>query len=445
MFTSRFAVNTLVLFLSAACVFVTGCLPGLGGPTADFSADVTSDPAPLTVQFTDLSAPGNSPITQWAWIFGDGGTDNVQNPSHTYASAGHYNVSLAVTTANGTDTKLKPGFITGEGPLMVPVPAGTFVMGPTAAGDDATYAGLNELPAHSVSLSAYQIGRCEVTNKKYCDVLNWAKVQGYLYSDAGGTPWAGVGDIFAGGSGGSRYLIVSFSSPDCTIQYAGGMFSSKSITGLPGTTVYSMDMHPMVLVSWYGAAAFCNWLSQQEGLTQCYDMTTGEWPLTVAPPMPGGYRLPTEAEWERAAAWDGARHWIYGFTADSLTGDDRCNYYTGLNYVNPLGLAAAPYTAPDAWFDGVRVSPNGAIPTVNSVSPVGCYDMSGNVTEWCGDWNDLYSSGAQTDPTGPVSGTSRDVRGGSVSSIFYDCRTARRDLSIPVSTYYNIGFRIARS
>ncbi len=272
------------------------------------------------------------------------------------SKSGSYTTS-AVTSARTVTATFAANLVE-----MISVPAGTFDMGRTSAGDDATYGGPDELPVHSVTLGAYQIGKGEVTNKQYCDVLNWALAQGYLKT-SGGAAWAGTGDIYAGGN---LQIIVSITSTDCNIQYSGGVFSSKTRTGLPGTTSYSMDTHPVVQVSWYGSVAFCNWLSQMEGLTSCYDMTTGNWPLTTAPPTPGGYRLPTEAEWERAAAWDGSKHWIYGFTSDTLTGKNRANYYDAPSYVNPLGLTAYPYTSPDAWFDGVNVSPNGSVTTVNS-------------------------------------------------------------------------------
>jgi PKD repeat protein len=84
---------------------------GGGGtaPTAQFSGTPTSGQAPLAVQFTDSST--GSP-TSWSWDFGDGGTSNAQNPSHTYASAGVYDVTLTATNASGSDVETKTGYIT---------------------------------------------------------------------------------------------------------------------------------------------------------------------------------------------------------------------------------------------------------------------------------------------------------------------------------------------
>jgi PKD repeat protein len=77
-------------------------------PAADFSASATLGYAPLDVTFTDLST--NVP-TSWAWDFGDGGTSDVQNPTHTYVGAGQYAVSLTATNAAGSDTETKAGYI----------------------------------------------------------------------------------------------------------------------------------------------------------------------------------------------------------------------------------------------------------------------------------------------------------------------------------------------
>ena len=84
---------------------------GVGGPTAAFTATPTSGAAPLSVQFTDLSAPGSSPITVWSWNFGDTGTSTDPSPQHAYAAPGTYTVSLTVTTALGSDAETKTGYV----------------------------------------------------------------------------------------------------------------------------------------------------------------------------------------------------------------------------------------------------------------------------------------------------------------------------------------------
>jgi parallel beta-helix repeat protein len=82
---------------------------GGSGPVADFTANITSGTAPLTVAFNDTSTV--SPTT-WNWDFGDGGSLNLQNPVQTFNAPGIYTVSLTITNASGTNTKVKTDYIT---------------------------------------------------------------------------------------------------------------------------------------------------------------------------------------------------------------------------------------------------------------------------------------------------------------------------------------------
>jgi PKD repeat protein len=91
--------------------YITANDPQPDPPVADFSGSPTSGAAPLNVDFTDLST--NAP-TAWDWTFGDGGTDTVQHPSHSYAE-GTYTVSLTATNAHGQDTETKTDYITATG------------------------------------------------------------------------------------------------------------------------------------------------------------------------------------------------------------------------------------------------------------------------------------------------------------------------------------------
>jgi PKD repeat protein len=90
---------------------VVGNGSGATPPNAVFSGTPTGGNAPLTVNFTDVSTAGSSPISGWSWTFGDGSTSTAQNPSHTYSGNGTYTVALAVTTSVGTDTETKPDYI----------------------------------------------------------------------------------------------------------------------------------------------------------------------------------------------------------------------------------------------------------------------------------------------------------------------------------------------
>ena len=322
-------------------------------------------------------------------------------------------------------------------------------MGRTDAGDDATDGSDMELPRHQVTLSAYQIGKYEVTNGQFCAVLNWAKGKGYLQNSNGGA-YDG-GDIYFGGK-----VFFRIDGSYCQFLYSSGVFSWKTRGGKGGMN-YSMENHPVDPITWWGAVAFCNWLSEMDGKIPAYDLAT--WALVDANPslagiqFTNGYRLPTEAEWERAAAWDGSKHWIYSFISDTLTDSTRCNAWIGGGNANPLGLTTKPFTSPVGWFNGKNISPNGNIQTVDSPSPVGCYDMSGNVSEWCHDWYDYYGSGAQTNPVGPdvgftfggwIGGPLRVLRGGEWTLDHVVSRSSFREYPY-FEEGVEPGFRVART
>ena len=204
------------------------------------------------------------------------------------------------------------------------------------------------------------------------------------------------------------------------IVYSGGVFSVRSREGYDAQ-VFSMGLHPVVFVSWYGAVAYCNWKSEMEGLSPCYYV--GSWERID--PLLNGYRLPTEAEWERAAAWDGSKHWRYATTTDTID-HAYANYHTW----NPLGLVDFPYTTPIGWYNGfnlVQLETPGVY-TAHAISPVGAYDMCANVEEWCHDWYqyDYYSVSESIDPTGPASGTSRSLRPGACFDQDTNIRAASR-------------------
>ncbi len=338
----------------------------------------------------------------------------------TFVSMGDW-ADHAVTGVNVTAVLADPD-VPGE---MIAVPAGSFEMGEPWDGGW-PYA----RPVHTVFLSAYEIGKFEVTNQEFVGVLNWAQARGYLDPV---TP-----EAFE--AYGMRLMKWAGDRNGCQIAYVGGQFLVESREG------YLMADHPVVEVTWYGGAAYCNWLSEMEGLQPCYDTSTWECDFSR-----NGYHLPTEAQWERAAAWDGLRHWRYGFASDRIDAT-RANYrvesihvgsYDYSVYCNPLGFHSKPYTSPIGYFCGE----NG---TVNSPSPVGCYDMTGNAAEWCNDWWAWrnYAEGPAEDLTGPeppLSFAVRVMRGGSWWWDAHYVRSASRwPGEHPNSTDSNNGFRVAR-
>jgi len=179
---------------------------------------------------------------------------------------------------------------------------------------------------------------------------------------------------------------------------------------------------PVINVSWNDAIAYCNWLSEKEGLPKAYDdkgnLLDKDGMITTDPSKVVGYRLPTEAEWEYAARG----------------GNKSKGYkYSGSDTIDEV-----------AWYTS---NSGGKTQEVGKKAPneLGIYDMSGNVWEWCSDWYGNYSSSAQTNPYNSTAGSFRVYRGG---SWYFDATltlVAFRAFDSPTSTGDYLGFRIART
>jgi formylglycine-generating enzyme required for sulfatase activity len=274
---------------------------------------------------------------------------------------------------------------------MVLIPAGSFTMGNCM---DPSEGWSDELPLHTVYVSAFYMDRYEVTKALWDEVYQWAITHGYTFDNAG---------------------------------------SGKAAT------------HPVQSIDWYDCVKWCNARSEKEGRVPAYYTSAAQ----TTPYRTGqidvqtnwvnwssGYRLPTEAEWEKAARGGASGHRFPWSDADTIT-HSRANYYSDASYsydVSPtrgyhptFNDGIYPYTSPVGYF---------------AANGYGLYDMAGNVWEWCWDWLGSYSSGSQTDPRGPGSGSGRVFRGGSWVYRAIDCRTAGRGYYSYPSDWYNfIGFR----
>ena len=297
---------------------------------------------------------------------------------------------------------------------LLSVEEDTFTQGCPACGSGDSF------PQFEATLSTYAISQFEITNAQFAQGLNLAFTNGDL-QDEDGEPYAG-GDVYLGGQ-----MLLDLTSSKCYISFGSGTFSVETRDSLP------MEKHPVSMVTWYGAVAYCNWMSEADGYTPAYELG-GNWALRY--PYTYGYRLPTEAEWERAAAWPGdAPAFLYGFSADTLDAT-RANY----NSANPLALTAAPFTTPVGYYNGANV-------TADSLSPLGAYDMSGNVADWVHDRFAPYAEHDDPlpDPRGSDTRPLRVVRGGDWSGDPADLESAARDSTFANTANDRIGFRIARS
>ena len=289
---------------------------------------------------------------------------------------------VRVTASDGTTPAPPPG--------MVYIPPGVFQMG-----DNFNEGNTNELPVHNVTLNAFFMDRTEVAKELWQSVRAWSGSLGYGIID---------GSYYAAG-------------------------------------------HPEQNMTWYDIVKWCNARSEKEGLTPCYytDIAqtvvykTGNTDITNAMVKwtANGYRLPTEAEWEKAAR--GGNTGLRYPWGNTITGS-QANYSSS---GDPFG-GNSPATTPVGYYNGAQI-PAG----VDMANGYGLYDMAGNVSEWCWDWYDVAyygNSGANTNPHGPTTGSSRVLRGGSWADATSNMRCAARNGSngVPSSGYYYFGFRCVR-
>lgn len=306
----------------------------------------------------------------------------LTNPGTKLEVAGTVRATSFVGNGAGL-TNIPAAAIGTPPPGMVLVPVGAFTMG-NVFGD----ADITDATPVSTTVSAFFMDVNEVTWSQWQSVYFWATNHGYGFVNPG---------------------------------------AGKAAN------------HPVQTVDWYDCVKWCNARSQQAGkspvyytdagLTRVY--TNGEGTV-YANWSAQGYRLPTEAEWEKAA-----RGGVTGqrFPWGNVINQNLANYYgvtASYSYdLGPNGYNAAftngvePYTSP-----GESFAANG----------YGLNDMAGNVYEWCWDWYGTPYAGG-SDPRGPASGSARVLRGGCYYGMPIVCRTADRYSNGPHFSYRGMGFR----
>ena len=250
-----------------------------------------------------------------------------------------------------------------DGMVMVYVPEGKFMMGSNDGKAD-------EKPAHVVRLDAFWIDRTEVTNAMFIRFLREMLADSRIRAHS---------DRVTDSDGNALYYYYR-------INRSGSEFVLQD---------EKYADHPVVSVTWHGANAYCKW---------------------------AGRRLPTEAEWEKAARGDDSRKYPWG---DIEPDSARLNFRTNVNNVGDT-TEAGRY-------------PNGA-------SPYGALDMAGNVWDWVNDWYDenYYRNSPSENPPGPSSGQYRVLRGGSWYGGGDSVRATVRNGGGSSFKDNDIGFRCAR-
>lgn len=222
-------------------------------------------------------------------------------------------------------------------------------------------------------------------------------------------------------------------------RYEVTLGSFESIMGwLPsGVPAGLAPNHPVYYCTWFNAIEYCNRRSLQEGLAPCYSYSSygtdpDTWPagwntawanhaLVACNFSVSGYRLPTEMEWMYAACGGSLSQ---GFL------------YSGGDILGLVG-----------WYRDIAASPQ--MIGLKRINELGFCDMSGNIFEWCWDKfnfaNQDYPTGSETDPTGPVSGNGRRLRGGAWGSYDYQCTVSYRSSAYAWPAGQLNGFRLARS
>jgi formylglycine-generating enzyme required for sulfatase activity len=257
-----------------------------------------------------------------------------------------------------------------------------------------TYTQTDGASSFSHTISAFKMGKYQVTYDLWYTVYQWAVVSGYTFQNSG----------------------------------------TEGSTGTGGAAPTTANQ-PALTVTWRDAIVWCNAYSQEAGLTPCYTYSSAvikdstnatACDNAVCVWANNGYRLPTEGEYQYAASYINGSSWTPYNYASGATAD----------YTN------AEATGLVAWYNAncSRTQAVGGL----AANALGIYDMSGNVYEWCWDWYGAYP-GTSTDYRGPGSGSARVLRGGYYYNSGDYMQVGYRNSSSPDYPHFYLGFRFART
>ena len=377
-----------------------------------------TEASPITVEegkTVTFTAKADDGYRVKGWTL-DGNAVNGTNNSYSFpvTKAAEVKVSFEPDVGSFEDT--------GDGFVKITPPAkGIVGVAPEYAlpGNQAWWKGVF-IKDRKVKLSPYKLGKTEVTYELWHEVLTWAESNGYTFANKGQEGSHGTGGA-APTEAGKKEPVTTISWRDCIVWC--NAYTAKTMG--EGECVYrKKDDHTVVLKNATDTAS-CD--------------------AAYADMSKKGFRLPTEAEWEYAARWQGS---------DKTNAEQYGDVY--LIKLNSASGAKADWndaaeTGEVAWYSG---NSGGKIHPVGErrANALGLHDMSGNVWEWCFDWykdapasNDAayMQGGIVTDPQGGASGTYRVLRGGSWGSDARDCAVGRRYICSPDYRSYSLGFRLA--
>ncbi len=293
---------------------------------------------------------------------------------------------------NGKYRQAAQDYLTIFKPALVAVQGGTFDMGSNDYN--------NTQPIHQVQLNDFQIGKYPITVGQYLAFVN--------ATNSNHPDWMEAGNEYNIKTGTNDYykkIGEALTNPSC----------------------------PIVGVSWFNVIAYCNWLSQQQGLEGVYIIKGNTIRINK---KANGFRLPNEAEWEYAAR-GGAKS--KGYLYSGSNDIEEVAWYWENSGKKRLG---------GEWKEEKLYKNNCQLHSIGQKKPneLGIYDMSGNVWEWCQDWykEDYYKESPTDNPQGPAIGKMRVLRGGSWFSFDSYCRVSYRYRSYPDIRSGSNGFRISQ-
>lgn len=330
------------------------------------------------------------------------------------------------------------------------IPSGEYEMGDHFGFVDPSHPS-DELPLHLVSIDSFYMGITEVTNQQFVCFLNSSYLDGFIEVKENIVYLTGSNTIIGFTKEYAKYYSISFDG------------KSFSISDFRAN-------HPVVGVMWYGAVAFCNWLSRHNDLEECYNIANGNCDFSKK-----GYRLPTEAEWEWAGR-GGQTSPYFNYPWGNDQDVTKANWPNSKDPYEGTSESDYPFTTPVGFYDGTEHLKsefnwkNNALnyKTSDGSNAFGLYDMAGNVWEFVNDWygQNYYSISPKNNPTGPSSGfimpdgkTYRGMRGGNWYNGYNvtggnvndgHSRVSNRNPSYyrgpqdPNHPWYHVGFRVAR-